>query len=464
MNAASLEDILLDPPGNLHKLFLQDDPFPVDTVTNALILIGQHRADPAIASVLQKFQGQRTTTLGKLLSMAAGHVAGRVDVHRGDWLFAEGHTVYALNSLVWLAMCATDDFEISQGGREQCLHNFCSRFSGDETLATVLSSRSQREQRDALISLCIQAIQYVRTEEGEVQVDNENPLIDLHRDPELIVTWPHVLPSVEEKQAHLDQVELALREMPGHLGTLLIGSFAEDTKRDCYSDIDVSCICSELPTKDVRAELAEKLQPGSDEGSSRFMAFGLEETEGAFTIVHMCFISKANQDALFRRRREEGQEFPLIEISNEGLAMASYHLSKGKILSDRDGSLQSYQREAREVPTRYGASLARRFQSTWERYQSAFWKATEQQDQVTALTALNACTEATLRAFLLKYGIHTDPISPTKWLPIEFVNLPTSRLAAMMGREWIPRDASASWSDRFRDIEKLWSLMVPSHT
>lgn len=333
MNAASAEELLLDPPGHFLKLFLQDDPFPVDTVTNELILIGQHRADPAIASALQKFRGQRPTTLGKLLSMASEYAAKRVAVHRGDWLFAEGWIVYALNSLVWLAMYATDGFEVSQGGREQCLHNFCSRFSGDEALATVLSSRNQQEQMDALISLCYQAIQYIRAEEGEVQVDSENPLTDLHQDPELIVTWPHELPTVEAKQADLDQVEMALVEMPGHVGTLLTGSFAEDCKRDRYSDIDVNCICSELPTRDQQARILERLEPDGGEGGRRnrpwpgfgcFLPLGLSAT-----VVHMSFVSQANQEALFKMRRDQGTEFPLIEITNERFAVGSYYWSRG---------------------------------------------------------------------------------------------------------------------------------------
>jgi len=455
MTLPSPDDLLLDPPERVRRLLLQDDPFPLETVTDELVFVESHRSDPAMAAAIQKLRAQKATALGKLLSMASEYALNRVAVERGDWLYAEGWIARALTTLVWLAMYAADEFSIPGGNREQRLRDFCRKFSGDAALATVLSSRNQREQMDALISLCIQTIQYVRAEEGEVQVDNENPLVDLYQDPELIVTWPHEFPPVEAKQANLDELEGVLSQMPGYVGTLLIGSFADARKRDPFSDVDVNCICSELPTREEQAHILERMQPGALgfpwPGFGCFLPLGLSAT-----VVHMSFVSQAHQEALFEMRRDQGTEFPLIEISNERFAVGSYYWSTGQILSDRDGSLQSYQREAREIPTRYRASLARRFQSAWERYHPAFCKAAKRQDRVTALTALNACTEAALRAFLLKYDIHTDPMSPTKWLPIEFAHLPTSRLAEMMGRNWIPRDASASWPDRLKDIERLW--------
>jgi len=197
------------------------------------------------------------------------------------------------------------------------------------------------------------------------------------------------------------------------------------------------------------------MQPGALDfpwpGFGCFLPLGLSAT-----VVHMSFVSQANQEALFKMRRDQGMEFPLIEITNERFAVGSYYWLSGKILSDRDGLLHSYQHQAREIPTKYRQSLARRFQSAWERCHPAFCKAAERQDRVTALTALNSCTEAALRAFLLKYGIHSDPMSPTKWLPIEFANLPTSRLLSMVGTEWIPTDISAPWAERFREMESLW--------
>jgi hypothetical protein len=380
--------------------------------------------------------------------MASEYATNRVAVHRGDWLFAEGWIVHALNSLLWLAMCATEEFAVPKEGRERCLRTFCSRFSGDGTLETILSSADQREQIDALISLCFQAIQYVRGEEGELTVDAEQPLTVLYENPE----FPTEQITDEAKQADLDQVEIALREMPGHVGSLLVGSFAEDCKRDPFSDLDVYCICSELPTKATRAELTERLQPGGSEGFGCFIPFGLKST-----VVHMAFVSLANQDACFNKRHDEGQEFPLIEISNERFAVGSYYWSRGKILSDSDGILSSYQSQAREFPQRFRNALAGRFHRTWEHYRAVFPEACRSEDRITALTALHACTQAALRALLMKHDIHTDPISPAKWIPIEIADLPQGRKRSMKGLDLAPTDASGAWTDRFKDVKELWA-------
>ena len=83
----------------------------------------------------------------------------------------------------------------------------------------------------------------------------------------------------------------------------------------------------------------------------------------------------------------------------------------------------------------------------------------EEHDRVATLTALNLCTVAVLRTFLLKHDIHTDPMSPTKWLPIEFGNLPTSRVESMEGSELVPKDPLMAWSERFKDLERLWRIV-----
>jgi len=322
-------------------------------------------------------------------------------------------------------------------------------------LETILNPTNQRQQLDSLIALCRRSIEYLRETEGEMSVGSEEELRVLDEDPERMKLWPSRQSTDEAKQSDLDELETVLKELPGHIGTLLIGSFGTDYKRDPFSDLDVNCICSEVPTRAQQASILQRLQGVSEPfpGFGCFLPLGLSAT-----VVHMSFVSQANQDALFRMRTDQGTEFPLIEISNERFAAGSYYWSTGKIVSDRDGSLQSYQRQANEIPKKYRESLTASFKHPWDRHRIMFLESREH-DRVATLTALNLCTVAVLRALLLKHDIHTDPMSPPKWLPIEIENLPTSRVESMEGSELVPKDPLVAWSERFKDLERLWGIV-----
>ena len=73
----------------------------------------------------------------------------------------------------------------------------------------------------------------------------------------------------------------------------------------------MNCICSEIPTRAQQASILKRLQGVSEPfpGFGCFLPLGLSAT-----VVHMSFVSQANQDALFRLRNDQGTEFPLIEI------------------------------------------------------------------------------------------------------------------------------------------------------
>ena len=143
------DDLLLDPPERVRRLFLQDDPFPMETVTDELALVEGHRSDPAIVAAMQRLQAQKVTVLSKVLSMASEYAVNRVAVERGGWLYAEGWMARALTALVWLAMYAADEFSIPGSNREQRLRDFCRGFSAEGTLDLILETGDQREQLDS---------------------------------------------------------------------------------------------------------------------------------------------------------------------------------------------------------------------------------------------------------------------------------------------------------------------------
>ncbi len=449
------DHLFLDPTERLQQLFLEGDPFPLETITHELALVDGQTSDPAVLHAIQRHQSQKSEILGKMLSSASDYAVNRVAVERGDWLYAEGWISRALTVLVWTSMYASEQFSLPNGNREERLRDFCSRFSAEETLESILDSRSQRQQLDSLITLCLKSIEFLREIEGEISVGSEEELRVLSRDPDRMKLWPPHPSSDEAKQSNLDEVETVLRGLPWHIGTMLIGSFGSENKRDPFSDVDVNCICSELPTREQQANVLAALQ-GEDTRDFSWPGFGCFLPLGlSATVVHMSFISQANQEALFERRKNQGTEFPLIEITNERFAVGSYYWSHSRILSDRDGSLQAYRQKAERIPKKYRDNLEDTFQQSWDYHHAMFLKAEERGDRVSALTALNSCTEAVFRAFMLKYDIHTDPITPTKWLPIEFKDLPSSRVESMEASGLVPKGASAPWSDRFTDIGRL---------
>jgi len=227
MTISNSEDLLLDPPERVQKLFLQDDPFPLETVTGELALIERHRSDPAVASAIQRVQAQKSIVLGKVLSMASEYAVNRVAVERGDWLYAEGWIARALTALVWLAMYAADEFSIPDGNCEQRLRDFCREFSAEGELDLILDASDQRQQLESLISLCFQAVGHLRATEDKLSIGNEDELRVLHEDPNRIKFWPSHPATDEAKQANLDELEMVLSQMPGYVGTLLIGSFGD---------------------------------------------------------------------------------------------------------------------------------------------------------------------------------------------------------------------------------------------
>ncbi len=228
-----------------------------------------------------------------------------------------------------------------------------------------------------------------------------------------------------------------------------------EKKRDAFSDIDLNCVCTELPTAAMRDQFVERLAPDGSDAFGCFLYLGLKATG-----VHMSFVSQANQDACFRQRREQGREFPFIEITNERFAAGSYYWSRGTILSDSDDVLSSYQSEARQVPQRYYEATTSRTSLAWQRYCEMFPVAVQRRDRITAMMALNGCTQAVIRQFLIEHKIHMDPISPPKWAPIEIRAVPEDMRSGMRGLDWVPADAGLPWDDRFSQLNKLWDTYI----
>lgn len=74
------------------------------------------------------------------------------------------------------------------------------------------------------------------------------------------------------------------------------------------------------------------------------------------------------------------------------------------------------------------------------------------------MAALNYCTEAAVRQFLVENKIHIDPISPPKWVPVEVDSLPAGIKSGMAGLSLVPCDASLPPDIRFGQLRELWEM------
>ncbi|MBT4500440.1 MAG: hypothetical protein HOC74_22115 [Gemmatimonadetes bacterium] len=447
-----LEGLLVDPGAYLHTLFLAEDAFPMETITQDLLRIQHSGSDEEALGALKTLRDQKAKCLSNFANMASGYAGQRVSVIRGDWLYVEGWITHALHSLLWLAMAETEDFTLANG-REHCLQEYCARFSAESLLETVLCSLDQSVQTNALIELCLRTISHLHSQFEGVEVEEERHLEALRDDPQRAIPWePAPSLDLDGMQADLDRLVSALQDLPVHVGTVLIGSFGEEHKRDAFCDIDLNCVCSQLPTTEMRDQFIEALSPKDSDAFGCFVYLALNATG-----VHMSFVSQENQETCFRKRREVGSEFPFIEISNEKFATGSYYWSHGTILSDTDGVLDAYQAQGREVPGRYREVIRSKCALAWERF-SETYQATRTHDRVTAMVALNYCTVAAIRWFLIENGIHIDPISPPKWVPIELSVLPPEVTSRMAGFDLVPPGASLPHDARFGQLTRLWDM------
>ena len=74
------------------------------------------------------------------------------------------------------------------------------------------------------------------------------------------------------------------------------------------------------------------------------------------------------------------------------------------------------------------------------------------------MLALNCCTQAVIRQFLIEHKIYMDPISPPKWVPIEIRAVPEDMGSRMSGLDLVPTDGGLFWDDRFSQLNKLWDM------
>lgn len=246
----------------------------------------------------------------------------------------------------------------------------------------------------------------------------------------------------------------SLASIPVFQGLMVVGSFAETTKHDGLNDLDLYCYCSELPTRQMRADHFVRLgleDPGSDIAFEYFQLGGVN--------VHLCLPSLDDQRRALDRLWNDGDESGCGEFSSPGFAASAYQLAHCRILRDPTGMLAHWKTLVAEHPPALGTAIRKRWSPVWARFAPRAQRALATGDRVHALIALRYCREAYLRILLADNGVYCDP-NTLKWVTHEADYLPPPQREALRpGLTDARFDGIPTLSDQFVRLQALWSAV-----
>ena len=453
-----INKVLDDPNGfYLHRFYKSGHLSAFEAVIDEFNRLGYAQRNRKLEENFSKFRSQKAGAFGRLLSDFTSRIEqARVTAYRKDWLFLEAEVVFILNGLLWTAMLENEEFDILNGHREQYLRKICEQFGCGYLIDGIIFPGSLRHQSDGLIEIVSKFIHFLESRNGNLEVEHKRLLTELQVKPELLTY--DLGRDVVGLQKCLRLMTRLLCNIPVHVGTLLVGSFARSYTRDQFSDIDLVCICSEVPDKKMRDGLLRMLNVSSSYRFGAYEHIALQKAD-----VQLIFVNQANQERANYKLRNEGKECIIIDFSRQErtkrYTVCGYGWYAGRILSDTHGTLASLREDAKRYPDVLRREIVLRWSSVWDRYSLEFEKAQFRNDRLTALTSLHYCIEAALRVLLACHRIYCNPVEP-KWVMHNIENLAESRKRGLRKvLQYIPSDVSAPLNVRFKKIKTLWKMI-----
>jgi predicted small integral membrane protein len=348
----------------------------------------------------------------------------RVTAARGDWLYCQFHASLFVNRLLWLAMIGENSLCDLGSNHWSSLQQARLTASAAQQLMAVVEPSSHIGQADAVVSIALDAIDSVTGQYSKLEIDDyerkrlqwlrENPT-ELH--PEI--------GDLATLRSALDRVVASLTQLPSHVGVLVTGSCAASYRMDEYSDIDLHCLCTIMPTDQERDQMLERIRPRDSSRMDSFEWLGLKGTD-----VHLLFNTVEEQKALFQRVFEEGDQGPASDWQNDGYALSPYGWAFGRIASDPKNVLREFTAQANAFPPRLRDTVVTEWSAVWRDYAARVDDSLTRDDLISAFTALVNCNEAVFRVALAVHGVHCTPGVP-KWLPVEFRQVAEPTLSAI---------------------------------
>ena len=379
----------------------------------------------------------------------------RKAVTRKDWLYLEEKIVNILNTISWMGMLYTGNFGSSIGQWEDCLYKLCAEMEFDFNIARVVVPDSDDALADHILVLLLQILDWLQSVSDAYEED--------WKEGEARRTLKHKKPNdplpIEDNWAILRALETGLADAPGHIGTLVTGSFAVESQRDEYSDLDVFAIFDPVPDSKMRDDLRDRLQvsnpPGSRTGGFEYLKIGAGD-------IHCMVFDRHHIDRMLAQFEKDGSQNYTIDLRSDETAWQysppAHRWVTGMILSDTDDILASFRQRAQYYPPQLRDYNVSQWTSVWTRYASLFEDAYQQRDYLTSLTALHNCIEAALRMLLTNAEIHAEAVD-TKWLCKEVEHLSSEQLPNISQvLAVLPSDLLESLDERFEKTRALWEI------
>ena len=394
-----------------------------------------------------------------LLSTLTPHLEKiRVTALRKDWLFQEDRVILILNGLCWALMMERGEFLSKTQNREAYLRAVCEEMGAGRDLESIFEPADLRQQADSLISVVLKVIDYLRPGIDGMKIKFQNRLLSLRENPDQLVYYSEVIREIEDLERTQNKIVSCLAKLPETIGIFLTGSSARDFTRDKFSDLDIVCVCSEIPDDFSRDRILHKLDVKSSFRFGSFEHIGMPDAD-----VHLVFVKKERQEKVLEDFRSKGEESPIMDFRDEEkireFACCVYCLASNKILWDPNGILQSFKNQTHNFPPLYKQQICAKWTPVWMRYKKEFHYAQQQGDRLSALTALHYCIQASLRILLANYEIYCNPIEP-KWISVELNNLLNNKTQRLQQSilDQVPLDVTETFLERFKKAEYLWKI------
>ena len=244
-------------------------------------------AERCFRTLDSKLQANDTAGLDKRVKKAKGKVVTdlirgvmgmggklRITAYRGDWLHLEEQVSQILTGLAYAAMFESENFDVET--QSASLARLAQEMDCIEPLETTLTPVSADNLAMSAMDVLVRAVSWAESKYLEsYQADWEEE--ELRKGLSGGVPKPRD-GAVRRNEDALRKLESALEEMPGHIGTLLTGSFAVDNQRDSFSDLDVFAVFEDFPKSYARDELLFRLGLKPD---FRFGGFEYLSLDGA---------------------------------------------------------------------------------------------------------------------------------------------------------------------------------------
>lgn len=410
----------------------------------------QERLDGLSAGTIS--QGERDKFAADMVHSHVGFAGKlRVTAYREDWLHLEEQAIEALKGLMYAAILVSPDSNLSRQG--DCLFHLADQVARPNLLQSILRPESSESFAKDVVDFVVATVDWAQDRfegkyaanwlEGGVRRASKTAPSP---DPE----------GIEKRRTALSRLEAEIRRMPGHVGTLLTGSFAIEAFRDSFADLDVFAVFDELPTDRDRDEMLGRLGLERD---SRHGPFEYLKPNGV-DVHMMVFASNQIGQALAEFEATGEQETTIDFSTDEAIGKytpPAHRWIRGDILSDSEDVLKAFKRRSRSYPVQ----LKQRIVSTWARrfarYREALASAISGRDELSIRFCFPVCIEAAYRTLLSKNHVHQEETT-TKWLARELPLLSEDIEGLEKVLDVVPSRIQEDPDLRLEKVDQIWAF------